>query len=74
MIYDIERKRVVGAAEAHVDDINSVAYADSAHQPHIIVSASDDTFVKVWSIVVTLASVTQGSDGVVPSRYPGVGP
>ena len=46
MIYDIERKRVVGAALAHRDDINTVCYADSAYQPHLIVSGSDDTFLK----------------------------
>ena len=48
-IFDIERKRVVGTAAAHSDDINSVAYADSTHQPHIILSAADDTFVKASS-------------------------
>lgn len=47
LLYDIERKRVVSYAAAHTDDINSVCFADSACQPHILVSASDDSFVKV---------------------------
>jgi WD40 repeat protein len=47
MLYDIERKRLVGAASAHRDDINSVCYADAVYQPNVIVSASDDSFVKV---------------------------
>ena len=47
MMYDIERKRVVASALAHQDDINSVCYIDMAYQPHLVLSGSDDTLLKV---------------------------
>ncbi len=48
VLYDVERKRVVESVDAHHDDINAVCYADSAYTPHLIVSGSDDTTIKVW--------------------------
>ena len=47
LVYDVERKRMVERVPAHDDDINSVAYADRAYRPHLILTASDDHLVKV---------------------------
>ncbi|EFJ51643.1 hypothetical protein VOLCADRAFT_103278 [Volvox carteri f. nagariensis] len=46
VVMDVETKRVVAAASGHTDDVNAVTYADAS--PNIIISGSDDTFIKVW--------------------------
>ncbi|GIL72283.1 hypothetical protein Vretifemale_2659, partial [Volvox reticuliferus] len=45
-VMDVETKRVVASARGHQDDVNAVTYADST--PNIIISGSDDTYIKVW--------------------------
>ncbi len=52
MMYDVERKRVVASVLAHQDDINSVCYVDMAYQPHLILSGSDDSFLKVRLVLI----------------------
>ncbi|KAG2423726.1 hypothetical protein HXX76_015115 [Chlamydomonas incerta] len=46
VVLDVETKRVVARAEGHQDDVNAVTYADGS--PNVIVSGSDDTYIKVW--------------------------
>ena len=49
LLYDVERKlQVESIVDAHADDINSVGYADRTYRPHLFLTASDDTLVKVW--------------------------
>lgn len=47
LVYDIEAKRPVLSVNAHGDDVNAVAFADAASS-NLLLSGSDDTFVKVW--------------------------
>ncbi|GLI64220.1 hypothetical protein VaNZ11_007417 [Volvox africanus] len=46
VVMDVETKRVVASARGHQDDVNAVTYADST--PNIIISGSDDNYIKVW--------------------------
>ncbi|GBF87871.1 hypothetical protein Rsub_00583 [Raphidocelis subcapitata] len=46
-IYDFESKRVTSRLLGHGDDVNAVCYLDDS-SPHMIVSGSDDTHIKVW--------------------------
>ncbi|KAN0060237.1 hypothetical protein ACQY0O_007566 [Thecaphora frezii] len=46
-VYDIEARRRVLRVEGHSDDVNGVAFADSASS-NVLISGSDDTYVKVW--------------------------
>lgn len=46
-VYDIEARRRVLRVEGHSDDVNGVAFADSASS-NVLISGSDDSFVKVW--------------------------
>lgn len=46
-VYDIEYKKTLVEQDAHDDDINSVCFAE-ADSPHILLSGSDDTFIKLW--------------------------
>ena len=48
-VYDIEARRRVLRVEGHSDDVNGVAFADSASS-NVLISASDDSFVKVWCV------------------------
>lgn len=46
-VYDLlAYKRTVKIA-AHADDVNSCCWADTA-SGNVLISASDDSFVKVW--------------------------
>ena len=46
-VYDLlADKRTVKIA-AHADDVNSCCWADTA-SGNVLISASDDSFVKVW--------------------------
>ncbi|KAJ3012853.1 DDB1- and CUL4-associated factor 11 [Thoreauomyces humboldtii] len=46
-VYDIESQRVLLKIRAHADDVNAVCFAD-ASSSHVLYSASDDGFVKIW--------------------------
>eukprot|EP01117_Protostelium_nocturnum_P005614 TRINITY_DN2023_c0_g1_i1.p1 TRINITY_DN2023_c0_g1~~TRINITY_DN2023_c0_g1_i1.p1 ORF type:complete len:506 (+),score=174.87 TRINITY_DN2023_c0_g1_i1:98-1615(+) len=46
-IYNLERREVEHRIEAHRDDINTVAYAESDNG-NIILTGSDDNICKVW--------------------------
>ncbi|EPQ60332.1 WD40 repeat-like protein [Gloeophyllum trabeum ATCC 11539] len=46
-VYDLKADRRTVKIEAHQDDVNSCCWADSA-SGNILISASDDTFIKVW--------------------------
>lgn len=46
-VYDIETHRTILRVNAHHDDVNAVAFADTASS-NLLLSGSDDTFVKVW--------------------------
>ncbi|SCV70734.1 BQ2448_3496 [Microbotryum intermedium] len=47
IVYDIESKRSILNVRGHQDDVNAVAFADSASS-NVVISGSDDSFVKVW--------------------------
>lgn len=58
-VYDIESKRCLARLTGHQDDVNAVAYlhgdtnsgnGDSGSNPHVIVSGSDDSMVRVWDL------------------------
>lgn len=46
-VHDLETKRTVVRVRAHSDDVNAVAFADKASS-NLLLSGSDDHFVKVW--------------------------
>lgn len=46
-VYDIEAGRTILRVNAHRDDVNAVAIADTASS-NVIISGSDDSFVKIW--------------------------
>lgn len=46
-VFDIEARKRVLKVEGHADDVNGVAFADSASS-NVLISGSDDSFVKVW--------------------------
>ncbi|KAJ1030020.1 hypothetical protein NDA16_000933 [Ustilago loliicola] len=46
-VYDIEARRRVLRVEGHSDDVNAVAFADAASS-NVLISGSDDSFVKIW--------------------------
>ncbi|KIY50649.1 WD40 repeat-like protein, partial [Fistulina hepatica ATCC 64428] len=47
-VYDLDANRKSVSIQAHTDDINSCCWADTS-SGNVLVSASDDTFIKVWS-------------------------
>ncbi|WVR03078.1 hypothetical protein IAU60_000067 [Kwoniella sp. DSM 27419] len=47
MVYDIEAQRRTLAVKGHADDTNAVCFADES-STNILVSGSDDGYVKVW--------------------------
>lgn len=47
LVYDVEAQRTTLRVRAHQDDTNAVAFA-SASDSNLLVSGSDDCFVKVW--------------------------
>ncbi|WRT63171.1 uncharacterized protein IL334_000074 [Kwoniella shivajii] len=47
MVYDIEAERRSLAVQGHADDVNAVSFADES-STNILVSGSDDGYVKVW--------------------------
>ncbi|KDN37936.1 WD40 repeat-like protein [Tilletiaria anomala UBC 951] len=46
-VYDIEARCRVLGIDAHNDDVNAVCFADD-HAQNMLISGSDDSFVKVW--------------------------
>ena len=65
---DIEARRRVLRVAGHRDDVNGVAFADSASS-NVLISASDDTFVKVWD----RRSLSGGKPaGVLPGHTEGI--
>ncbi|GAA5908642.1 hypothetical protein JCM6882_003702 [Rhodosporidiobolus microsporus] len=46
-VYDIEARRTTLRVHAHADDVNAVAFG-SASDNNLLLSGSDDSFVKVW--------------------------
>ncbi|GAA6010081.1 hypothetical protein JCM11491_005858 [Sporobolomyces phaffii] len=47
MLYDIESKRTILRVNAHRDDVNAVAFGSDSDS-NLLLSGSDDCFVKVW--------------------------
>ncbi|KAK4684769.1 DDB1- and CUL4-associated factor 11, partial [Tremellales sp. Uapishka_1] len=47
MVYDIESQRRSLSVSGHADDVNAVCFADES-STNILVSGSDDGYVKVW--------------------------
>lgn len=50
-VYDLLANRRTVKIAAHTDDVNSCCWADTA-SGNVLVSASDDTFLKVWSVLL----------------------
>ena len=46
-VYDIEARKQTLSLTAHNDDVNAVCFADN-HSQNVLISGSDDSFVKVW--------------------------
>ncbi|KAJ3132124.1 hypothetical protein HDU90_007557 [Geranomyces variabilis] len=46
-VFDIETRTVLHEIEGHDDHVNAVCFAEQ-RSPHILFSASDDSFVKIW--------------------------
>ena len=47
VVYDLLAEKRTVKIRAHEDDINSCCWADTA-SGNVLVSASDDSFLKVW--------------------------
>lgn len=45
-VYDLLANRRTVKISAHLDDVNSCCWADQGS--NVLISASDDTFIKVW--------------------------
>jgi DDB1- and CUL4-associated factor 11 len=56
-VYDLLANRRTVKINAHRDDVNSCCWADAA-SGNVLISASDDTFLKVWYIFVTTSPMT----------------
>lgn len=65
---DIEARRRVLRVEGHRDDVNGVAFADAASS-NVLISGSDDSYVKVWD----RRSLSGGKPaGVLPGHTEGI--
>lgn len=49
-VYDLLANRRTVKIHAHEDDVNSCCWADTT-SGNVLVSASDDTFLKVWHVL-----------------------
>jgi DDB1- and CUL4-associated factor 11 len=49
-VYDLLANRRTVKIDAHQDDVNSCCWADTA-SGNVLISASDDTFLKVWCVL-----------------------
>ncbi|GAA6041985.1 hypothetical protein JCM8097_009131 [Rhodosporidiobolus ruineniae] len=47
LLYDVSSRRTILRVNAHQDDVNAVAFG-SASDNNLLLSGSDDSFVKVW--------------------------
>ncbi|OAV89280.1 hypothetical protein PTTG_09743 [Puccinia triticina 1-1 BBBD Race 1] len=45
--YDVETRAILSNIKGHSDDTNAVCFADKS-DPNILVSGSDDSYIKVW--------------------------
>lgn len=52
-MYDLLSNRRTVKIDAHQEDVNSCCWADTA-SGNILISASDDTFLKVWCVLLFL--------------------
>ncbi|KAF8591926.1 WD40 repeat-like protein [Ramaria rubella] len=68
-VYDLLANRRTITIEAHADDVNSCCWADTA-SGNVLISASDDTFLKVWDRR-SLGS-TQKPSGVLVGHTEGI--
>lgn len=67
-VFDIEARKRVLRIQAHYDDVNAVAFAD-AGSSNVLISGSDDSFVKVWD----RRSLSGGKPaGVLPGHTEGI--
>ena len=46
-VFDLETQRTILRVNAHTDDVNAVAFADTSSS-NLLLSGSDDSFIKVW--------------------------
>jgi DDB1- and CUL4-associated factor 11 len=56
-VYDLLSNRRTVKINAHQDDVNSCCWADTA-SGNVLISASDDTFLKVWCVPHLASSMT----------------
>jgi len=66
--YDVERRCTTLRVNAHDDDVNAVAFADEASS-NVLVSGSDDSFIKVWD---RRSLRGQKPSGVLPGHLEGL--
>ena len=67
-VFDVEARKRVLRIQGHHDDVNAVAFAD-AGSSNVLLSGSDDSFVKVWD----RRSLSGGKPaGVLPGHTEGV--
>jgi WD repeat-containing protein 23 len=60
-VYDLLANRRTVKIEAHQDDVNSCCWADTA-SGNVLISASDDTFLKVWCVPRIASPMTLFND------------
>ncbi|KAJ7757545.1 WD40 repeat-like protein [Mycena metata] len=68
-VYDLLANRRTVKIEAHTDDVNSCTWADTA-SGNVLVSASDDSFLKVWDR--RSLGVSQKPSGVLMGHTEGI--
>ncbi|KAJ7110375.1 WD40 repeat-like protein [Mycena crocata] len=68
-VYDLLANRRTVKIEAHKDDVNSCTWADTA-SGNVLVSASDDSFLKVWDR--RSLGVSQKPSGVLMGHTEGI--
>lgn len=56
-VYDLLANRRAVKIEAHADDVNSCTWADTS-SGNVLVSASDDTFLKVWYVIYSFWAIS----------------
>jgi WD domain, G-beta repeat. len=55
-VYDLLANRRTVKIAAHADDVNSCCWADTT-SGNVLVSASDDSFLKVWCVTYMSAII-----------------
>jgi DDB1- and CUL4-associated factor 11 len=56
IVYDLLANRRTVCITAHSDDVNSCCWADTA-SGNVLISASDDSFLKVWFVILAVTKV-----------------